>query len=206
MGARLRKPALALAVALAIALALSYAYAGVYVYYPISLTLSPQSPPVVLLPGSNANQPDIGPNKTIAVNIGQNQTSASITINPTYQVTYYKNITLVKNSDSKTYYVTLRVNTPVSGWPAGSKAKLYIYNSNAPRSLSGWPINNLEPSPGSYLAVLDLTQTSTATFTLNAGSQVEIDVLVYIPEGSTLPSQATADIYLIYSPTSGAPP
>jgi hypothetical protein len=68
--------------------------------------------------------------------------------------------------------------------------------------LSGWPSKNLAPASDSYLAVLDLTQTTTATVTLSDGSIVEVDILVYIPEGYKMPtSTVTANIYLVYTPS-----
>ena len=183
-------------VALALTIVISIAFSSVFVYYPITAQLSPVSPPIILDKGSNAGKPDLS--GSITVNLGENRTSATITIHPTYQASYYENITIIKNTDSKAYSVTLKVNTPMS-LPSGSKAKLYIYQGGATRSLSGWPSSNLEPT--GYMRVLDLTQTTASvTFTLNAGSFVEVDILVYIPEGSTLPSSATANIYLVYTP------
>jgi hypothetical protein len=67
--------------------------------------------------------------------------------------------------------------------------------------LSGWPIENLELS-GSYYAVLDLTTTDTTSeFDLVDSAIVEIDILIYIPEGTSPPSSATAKIYLRYTPS-----
>ncbi|MDT7895223.1 MAG: hypothetical protein RQ855_03385, partial [Desulfurococcales archaeon] len=72
----MKKPALALSVALAIAIILSYAFASVFVYYPLTVNLSPVSPPIKFLAGSNANQSDLGgggspyTSNTIGVTIG----------------------------------------------------------------------------------------------------------------------------------------
>jgi hypothetical protein len=185
----------------------SIVFASVFVYYPASITVSPVSPPVVFAAGSNANQPDLLGTNTISVNIGQNGASLSVTLHPTYQVTYYKNITIIYNTDSKTYYVYLRVQTPATGLPSGSKLILYIYNANADRSLSGYP--QPTPTSGSYAASLDLTTSgqTQAQITLSSGSWLELDVYVYIPEGTTLPSSpVTAQLLLVYTPSTETPP
>ncbi len=186
-------------------LILSQVFASVFVYYPITVSVSPVSPPVVFLAGSNANKPDLGGSNTITVNIGPNQTSLEITIHPTYQVTYYKNISLVKNVDTKTYYALLKVVSPATSIPAGSKLLIYVYSSGASRSLSGFPTPT--PAAGSYLTSVDLTTTGMSGWiTLSSGSSVELDLYVYIPEGSLLPSSFTVNILLIYSPVQETPP
>jgi hypothetical protein len=183
----------------------SIVFASVFVYYPASITVSPVSPPVVFVAGSNADKPDLLGSNTIAVSIGSNATSLGVTLHPTYQVTYYKNITVIYNTDSKTYYVYLRVQTPATGLPSGSKLILYIYNANAGRSLSGYP--QPTPTSGSYVASLDLTTSgSTSQITLSSGSWLELDVYVYIPEGYPLPSPVTAQLLLVYTPSSTETP
>ena len=191
----------------------SIVFASVFVYYPASITVSPVSPPVVFAAGSNANQPDLGSSNgagnTITVSTGSNGAKLDVTIHPTYQVTYYKNITIINNIDTKTYYVYLRVQTPVqigaTGLPSGSKLILYIYNANAGRSLSGYP----QPTPSGYVASLDLTTSGSTTsqITLSSESWLELDVYVYIPEGTTLPSSpVTAQLLLVYTPSSTETP
>jgi type II secretory pathway component PulC len=192
----------AVLLALAATIILSIAFSSVFVYYPITAQISPVSPPVILDSGSNAGKSDLSGSNTIGVIIGDNKTSATITIHPTYQTSYYENVTIIRNKDSKSYNVTLKVYTAVSDLPSGSKVLLYLFSKGATRSLSGWPSSNLAPS-GS-LAVLDLTQTTTSDpVTLSSsGSIVEVDILVYIPEGSTMPtSPVTAKIYLVYTPS-----
>ncbi|MCS7366871.1 MAG: hypothetical protein NDF52_03225 [archaeon YNP-WB-062] len=192
----------AVVLALAATIILSIAFSSVFVYYPITAQISPVSPPVILDSGSNAGKSDLSGSNTIGVSIGTNKTSATITIHPTYQASYYENVTIIRNTDSKSYTVTLKVYTAVSGLPSDSKVLLYLFSKGATRSLSGWSSNNLAPASDSYLAVLDLTQTTTATVTLSGGSIVEVDILVYIPEGYKMPtSTVTANIYLVYTPS-----
>jgi hypothetical protein len=190
-------------VGLLIALAaLSATLASVFAYYPVTATLSPTSPPVYFAAGTNAGQDDIGSGNTISVAIGSNGASLSFTVHPTYQTCYWKNITIIKNDDSKAYNIYLRVVTPVSGLPSGSIARIYVYTKGAERSLSGYPTP--APTSGTYV---DLTATGTTFIgSLSGGSAFEIDVYTYIPEGSTLPSPASAYLLLIYTPSGETPP
>jgi len=141
------------------------------------------------------------------VSLGASGASADITIHPTFQTTYYKNITLIKNwepSSGKAYNVYIRVVTRAS-LPAGSQAVVYIYSQGATRSLTGFP--NPAPDSGTYVASVSLLSTGTTSIgSLNAGSAWEVDVLVYIPESSTVPSPTTAQIQLIYTPSGEEPP
>jgi len=199
----------AVVLALAATIILSIAFSSVFVYYPIKATIQPVQPPVKLDYGKNANGNDLGStgsqSNKIEVSIGLNNANATITIHPTYEASYYENVTIIRNTDSKSYNVTLKVYyTNVSDLPSGSKALLYLFSKGATRSLSGWPSSNLAPAAGSYLAVLDLTTTGSTdkVVPLSAYDFVEIDILVYIPEGSTMPtSPVTAKIYLVYTPS-----
>ena len=189
-------------VGLLIALAaLTATLASVFAYYPVTATLSPTSPPVYFAEGTNANKDDIGSGNTISVAIGSNSASLSFTVHPTYQTCYWKNITIIKNDGSKAYNIYLRVVTPVSGLPSGSIARIYVYDKGAERSLSD---STLTPTSGTSV---DLTTTGTTSIgQLSGGGAFEIDVYTYIPEGSTLPSSASAQLLLIYTPSSETPP
>jgi hypothetical protein len=190
-------------VGLLIALAaLTATLASVFAYYPVTATLAPTRPPVYFAAGTNAGQDDIGSGNTISVTIGSNGASLSFTVHPTYQTCYWKNITIIKNDDSKAYNIYLRVVTPVSGLPSGSKARIYVYTQGTTRSLSDYPTP--EPTSGTYV---DLTTTETFYIgQLSGGGVFEIDVYTYIPEDSTLPSSASAQLLLIYTPSSETPP
>ncbi len=204
MAANARQLAAVTIIAVA-SLALAIAYAHVMTYYPTSVTVSPTAPEVGFAPGSNAGGADIGVtngnSNTITVTIGQNATSLELTVHPTYQTTYYQNITLIENNSTlKSYSVSIEVASPLS-LPSGSKAYLIIYSKGATRSLSGWPIPT--PTTGTYIAEVDLTSTgTTAIGTISSGGVWEVDLLIYIPEGVTLPSQQTAELYLIATPSS----
>ena len=190
------------AIAVTLILTISIAYANVFVYMPIEVKLQPVSPPVRFDLGSNANKPDLGPGNTITVNLDASNTSLDITIHPTFRVSYYKNISIVINTDSKAYYLYFRVVTAAT-LPSGGVAKLCIYPANATRSLSGWP----DPDVPSSVTCISLTSTNTSSpLTLNAGDKIEIDVYVKIPPAASLPSQTSAQIHLIYTPTQETPP
>jgi len=143
------------------------------------------------------------------VSLGASGASADITIHPTFQTTYYKNITLIKNwepSSGKAYNVYIKVVTAAS-LPSGSNATIYIYRQGATRSLTGFP--NPAPAPGTYVANVNLTSTTPTPISIGslaAGSAWEVDVLVYIPESSTTPDSTTAQIQLIYTPSGETPP
>ncbi|MGC9012714.1 hypothetical protein, partial [Thermogladius sp.] len=122
-----------------------------------------------------------------------------------YWVSYYKNVSLIVNGDSKTYYAYLKVVNPATGLPQDSQLVLYVYKANANRSLSGYPTP--APESASYIASLNLTTTSWVNLTtIPAGGAVEIDLYVYIPEGYQLPAPVTAQLLLVYSPSSEQPP
>jgi hypothetical protein len=197
MGFDRRRVLLAL-LALAAVSALSITIAGVLTYYPVTAQFAPVSPPVIFKLGSNANQPDLQSPNTIGVSIGANKTSLSLTVHPTYQTVYYKNISVIYNNDAKAYNMAIKVDTPISGLPSGSAAKAYIYAGGATRTLSGFPT----PTPSGYVAVVDLTTSGiTSIGSLGSASRYEIDIYTYIPENTALPSSpTTANLYLVYSP------
>uniref|UniRef100_A0A7J2U4R3 Uncharacterized protein n=1 Tax=Ignisphaera aggregans TaxID=334771 RepID=A0A7J2U4R3_9CREN len=207
-----RKKLLSLILALLTAIMLSTAFASVFSYYPAQVSVAPTSPPVYFALGKNAGSSDLGSGNTITVRLGSNNVSAAITVHPTYQVTYYKNVTVIVNSDTKAYNVYIRVTSPITTLPTGSgsaigtsptsgMAKLYIYSKGASRSLTEFPT----PAPSrSYIAVVDLTTTGTTYVgSLSGGGVYEIDIYIYIPEGASLQSSPlTASIMLIATPSS----
>jgi len=162
------------------------ALASVFVYNPLTVNINAVAPPVIFDPGSNANQADLGGN-TITVTIGANKTSATITIHPTYQVTYYKNITLIHNTDTATtYYVWIKVVSPAT-LPAGSQAVLKLNDTAG--------------------TTIDLLTTGTyGPITLPAGNLLQMDFNMTIPEGVQLPAATSAQLQVIYSTSTETPP
>ncbi len=169
---------------LAIAAVASVAFASVFVIYPGSILAVPQAPPIVWAAGSNSNQSDIG-GQSISVTVGVNSTQLSITVHPTYEYTYYKNVTIIKNNDATHgYYVAIRVVNPANvSSIAGASVLMNISNST------------------SY-EIISLTSTGTYYwYYLPAGGHLNVDLQYYIPPGVKLPSEITLTIQLIYSPT-----
>jgi len=179
----------------------SIAFASAFQYYPTYITLSPVAPPVTFDNGNNANQADLGQN-TITVTLGANKTSLSITIHPTYQTAYYKNTTIINNTDTKAYNIYMRVTTPAT-LPPGSSAIIYVYEKGATRTLTGFPT----PAPSGYVATVSLLTTGTTRIgSLSASGVYEIDIYTVIPEGVKLPASTTAKVLLIYTPSGETPP
>jgi hypothetical protein len=174
---------------LSLTVLLAIVNAAVFTYYPTNLSLAPVAPPIVFSNGKNAGQPDLSGTNTIGVTIGSANTSLTITLHPTYQYNYYKNITIIKNQDTKAYYVAIRVNTPLINSKI-SNATLHIYD------ITGATIANVNlkaTSPTGWLGQL------------NSNSKWFIDIILSISETGGTPSTApfssdSASLQLIYSP------
>ncbi|MEB3846199.1 MAG: hypothetical protein GSR83_04025 [Desulfurococcales archaeon] len=196
-------------IALLLVASASIAMAAVFIYYPLQINVNPSRPPIIFSPGSNAGQNDLW-GQPISLSLGANQTSATITVHPTYRVSYYENITIINNTDSSnTYDLYIKVVNPVTvgsgGLPSGSEVKLCLYSQGATRDLTGYP--KPEPRSGTYIACVDLTSTGlTHIGQISGGSTLEGDLYYYIPEGYKLPSSLSADLHLIYTPESGETP
>ncbi|HEU97257.1 MAG TPA: hypothetical protein ENO36_00170 [Fervidicoccus fontis] len=164
-------------------------FASVFVYYPVSVAATPTAPPVIFAEGSNAGGKDLYGTNTIGVTVSQANTSLSITVHPTYQITYYKNITLIKNLDSNAYYIAFRVNTAATDTNLQS-AQLIIKDSS-----------------DNIVTTINLMTTSTSSWIqIPANSQYTVDLnITYTAGASSTYSSApgngfTASLQLIYSP------
>jgi len=154
---------------------------------PASVQVSPRAPPVIFEEGSNSNQRDLY-GETITTDIDATGTSASITLHPTYQRTYYKDVLRIKNQDSQVYYVKIKVNETITGENLAS-AKLYIY------------------SGGDRVGVVDLLTTQLqpdSWIVLNGNGVLRIDFeFQYTTSGgsyNTAPSgSGTITLELVYS-------
>jgi len=174
---------------LAISLASTAVFASVFVYYPVSIAATPQAPPIIFSAGSNSNATDLG-GKQITVSISDANTSLSITVHPTYQTTYYKNIAVINNVDSKAYYVAFRVNSAASDTNLQS-ANLIIKDSS-----------------GNQIAIINLMSTGTSNwYQVPAGAHYSVDLNITYSAGSNTYNQApgsgsgfAASLQLIYSP------
>jgi hypothetical protein len=166
----------------------SIVFASVFVYYPASVQVSPTAPPVIFDYGSNSNQRDLY-GRTITTTIDATGTSASITLHPTYQRTYYRDVLRIKNQDSEAYYVMINVISTITGGNLVS-AKLYIYNDDGVR-----------------VGVVDLLTTGLQPddwITLNGNGELRIDFeFQYATIGGTSdtapPGSGTIHLRLVYS-------
>jgi hypothetical protein len=170
---------------LAIATLISIVNASVFVYYPITLTISPQNPPVVFSSGSNSNGRDLW-DKTITVSTSDG-TSLTIEVHPTLQRNYYYDIAKIKNNDgSNTYYIKFRVTEPITDSRV-DKAYLIIngdYNNKIDLKSSG-------VQPGGWI-------------TLTSSDEFRVDL--YIELNSVESSSITAGVDLIISTTNAERP
>ena len=165
----------------AAALAAGAVGASVFVYYPVTLNVAYQAPPIVFEAGSNAGQPDLNGN-TIDVSIGQNKTSATITIHPTYQTTYYLGVLNITNTDqNNAYYVRLRLSGTSS---VGATITVKVIDSNGNEVFS---VNTTNPESGWYQ--------------IPAGATYRVDIVVNLPEGNYIGTGTTDtfNLQLIYS-------
>jgi hypothetical protein len=179
---------------LAVAALVSIVNASVFVYYPITVNLQPTQPPIIFSKGKNAGEQDLY-GSTIGVSMGSANTSLTITVHPTYQTNYYKNITVINNIDSSdssnSYYVAIRVNKALSNSDSKiTEAKLLIFDSS-----------------GTNIAVVDLLTTGTTSWLgpLNANGKWFVDINITISETGGSPGSApftsdSASLQLIYSP------
>jgi len=183
-----------------LALALAVANAAVFVYYPMSVTLQPSKPAVYFLPGSNANKPDImyGAGNTIAVTIDSAGAQASITVHPTYQRTYYKEVLNITNQDTQAYYVWLIIDNPINVGGNLTSATLYVKDAN-----------------GNTVKTVDLSQTGPILIgQIPGGATWRIDLEFQItgygnngsPNQAPILSDTSATLRLAYTPSSETPP
>jgi hypothetical protein len=158
----------------------------------------PVNPPVKFVSGNNANKPGLGKDENgISYKIDvstYDDTRAEVTIHPTYQKTYYKDVLNITNvDDSKGYNVYIRVNSYSINLPSGSYISLNIYDKQGYKVKTVNLTDPTSPNPN-MIGYLD------------SGMTWIVDIEVSIPEGFSLPSSATANLQLIYTPSSETPP
>lgn len=174
-------------------LATTLALASVFTYYPLTIRALPVAPGVVFEPGSNAREPDIGVGNFIEVVIGDNATSASLTIHPTYQENYYKDIIRIRNGDDDAMRIFLIFTSLNNLLPSGSVIKIFFYEG------------------ATKVKELDITNPTLNTpiniGVLSSGTTWQIDVYVYIPEGYSIANaQYSAGAKLVSTPSGETPP
>jgi len=184
---------------LAASLAATAVFASVFVYYPLNINLQPSKPAVIFVPGSNAGQNDImygTDSNTISVSVDSANASATITVHPTYQTTYYKDVLEITNQDSQAYYVWLNVTDPLLDTYGNlTSAKLIVFDASSGKSITSIDLSQTGP-------VLVGQISGGTTWTID----LEFQITGYGNNGS--PSEAptlsdtSASLNLIYSPSS----
>ena len=170
---------------LAIATLISIVNASVFVYYPITLTISPQQPPVIFQKGDNADKPDLWGN-TISVIIGDEGTSLSISIHPTLQRNYYYNISMIVNQDSSNaYYIKFRVTSPITD--SRVSVAYLVLNNDGTQYLIDLKSGNLQPSDW---------------ITLSGSEKYRVDLYIELKDYTGSPSSIEVKLDLIITTTS----
>jgi len=186
-----------LIIVLAIISVVTIVNAAVFVFYDMSISAYGQVAPIIFELGNNANGADLR-GTTISVELDSTQTSATITIHPTWRTNFYKDILRITNQDdSNTYYIKFNVITAFSNSKI-TAAYLYV------RSLDGL----------TTYATIDLLST-----TLQPDSWVPIDSsttyrvdleIVYTPgpddDYSERAPEDFATLQLVYSPQNSENP
>jgi len=167
-----------------LAAATSMVNAAVFVYYPIEITAQWVRRPIYFdTAGTNAGGPDIG--GTITVSLSEEDTSASITVNPSRRgTTLYHNIMKIKcdSNEGRTYYLWIKVNT---AFDEGAIDQAYLIVGSAQVNLkaTGSVVGIGSINPGGELSVsLRLKISSTTT-----GSDSASIELVYSPQSTESP-------------------
>ncbi len=181
-----------------IALALALVNAAVFVYYPMNIGLTPQKPPVYFDLGSNANQKDLWGN-TISVSLSEANTNLAIDVNPTYQLNYYKNITVIKNQDSgNAYYILFDVTDAITDTNVTSALLIISDSSGTPIATIDLKTTGIQPSGWITIGSGD-TLTVSLKITITPDSGVTYDTNPTLADGSAI-------VKLIYSPQNSETP
>ena len=174
---------------LVIAIVSSMVLASVFVVYPGQLTVSYATNDIQIQPGNNTGLADLNGN-TIDVAVGSKNASVSITVHPTYQYTYYKNITIINNTGTAAYYIGFYIDS--TSITLADAAKLYVFDSS-----------------GGLVATIDLKTTGWSGWIgpLASGSYYRIDLVFHVAETESISGVSeTVSFYIYWSPSSETPP
>jgi len=196
-----------LLVLVALAVAVAVVNASVFVYYGLTVNISGTEAEVRFAVGSNAGKSDLA-SRTITVNLdGSYNTKATITIHPTNEKTYYRDVLGIENHGvNRYYYAWIKVNTPISNQYIIS-ATLYIKTSpkdppNVAIATIDLKSNTIQPAYPNYITIPKATQTTDQNGnTVTTPGKLYIDIEIQIAgnvDASTVSD--TAVLELIYSP------
>jgi len=185
----------------ALALLIAAVNAAAFVYYPMTVNISGTTAEVRFAPGSNANQPDLA-GKTITVNLeGSASTKATITVHPTNERTYYRNVLVIENYGvGHTYYGWINVKTAITNQYITS-AKLYVKDASG-NTLATIDLksNTLQ---GDGFQIPAATQSGTTVTPGRLYIDIDIQIGRNVDAGTV---SDTVQLELIYSPQSAERP
>jgi len=164
-----------------IAVAVSVVNAAVFVYYPMDVTASWSKRPIYFdTAGTNAGGPDLS--GTITVVLSEDGTDAAITVHPSRRgTTLYHNIMTIKNDDTQTYYLWIKVET---AFDDSSISEAYLLAGSTQ---------------------VDLKQTGvTSMGSLDAGEELSVSLRLKVSSSGS--GTDSASIELVYSPQSTETP
>ena len=172
MAARAATRRLIALVATVVLLTAVVGYAGWVVVYQLGGQVTEVQPPVYFAGGTNNGTTGLG-GGTIYVDLGPNQTSATVYFNVTYGTTWVIDLLNITNSDTTTYYGKLCVATPISS-ATGVVSSAYAIV--------------VDPTTNTVVGYVDLLTAGacTATFTIPAGGNLTVDFNTTLSEGTQL--------------------
>jgi len=200
MSEKQKRTLLALA---ALAMAVAVVNASVFVYYGLTVNITGTTAEVRFATGDNSNQGDLA-GQTIAVNLeGSFNTKATITIHPTNEKTYYRDVLRIKNYGvNHIYYGWIKVNTHISSQSITS-AVLYVKDSSGKtKATIDLKTNTLQ---GGGFTIPAATSSGTPPTTTPGELYIDIEIQIdrNVDAGSV---SGTAQLELIYSPQNTEPP
>jgi len=157
------------------------AIAGVFLYLPLNVSIQQVAPPVMFVPGSNANKQDLS-GTTLEVLVTENSTRASLVLHPSYQRTYYSDVLRIVQNQGGTYDVYVRVESPAS-LPSGSVGRLII------RTSDGNKVVNILSAGDTYIGRIS-----------SVGTVWSVDAEFIIPGGNPLASSSVTISLILASP------
>lgn len=143
-------------------------------------------------PGSNAGRPDVGGHPISVLIPPPDRREATVTIRPTNQTCWYRDVLRIRNHDTAPRNVCIRVTSAATLRP-GDKAELYVFPSGQTRSVSGYPSPTFQDG---FLARVNLLLSgSEGCFTMAGGGiSVELDLLIYIGDDGHMRTQTSVTL------------
>jgi len=193
---------------IALAIALAVANAAVFVYYPMTVNVSGTTAEVRFAPGSNANKDDLAGQTIEVVLEGSYNTKATITVHPTNERTYYRDVLVIENYGvGRTYYAWINVKTAITNQYI-TAAYLHVKDTDG-NIVETIDLKWQEVQPIRLSITIPpatrTTDESGNTVTIPGALYIDIDIEIdrNVNAGTVT---ATAQLELIYSPQSAETP